>query len=101
MKNNKFNEIEELSERIRNAKKNTLENESASKDHNNANIAWRMVIELVSGMLIGFVIGYGLDYFFNSAPFFIITMSLLGFGAGIRTMMKTAAEIKTDIGQLK
>ena len=96
IKNNKFNQIEELSERINNAKNKTSENESASKDKNNANLAWRMVTELVSGMLIGFVIGYGLDYFFNTAPFLMIIISLLGFGAGVKTMMKTASEIKTD-----
>ncbi len=56
-------------------------------------VAWRMVIELVSGMLLGLSIGYGLDYVFGTIPIFLIVFSLLGFAGGVRTMMGTAREL--------
>jgi ATP synthase protein I len=86
--------LAELSKRIETAKNNGKYKTEKSENHKNASIAWRMVIELVIGMIIGFALGYGIDYIFNTAPLMIIIMSLFGFGAGIRTMMKTATELK-------
>lgn len=55
--------------------------------------AWRMVIELVTGMLVGLGIGYGLDLVFGTAPIFLIVFVLFGFAAGIKVMLGTAAEM--------
>lgn len=60
--------------------------------HKSISYVWRMVLELVIGMILGFGIGYGFDHWLGTAPIMIIVMSLFGFGAGIRTMMRTAAE---------
>ncbi len=62
--------------------------------HSQAHVAWRMVLELVVGLGIGFGIGFGLDAFFGTAPWLMIAFTLLGFAAGIRTMMHTAREIQ-------
>ncbi|MFB0993514.1 MAG: AtpZ/AtpI family protein [Paracoccaceae bacterium] len=56
-------------------------------------VAWRMVIELVSGMLLGLSIGYGLDVWFGTLPVFLVIFALLGFAAGVRTMLGTAREM--------
>lgn len=56
-------------------------------------VAWRMVIELVSGMVIGLGIGYGLDWAFGTLPVFLILLGLMGFIAGVRVMIRTAAEM--------
>ncbi len=55
--------------------------------------AWRMVIELVVGMGLGLAIGYGLDVVFGTKPLMMIVFVLLGFAAGIRVMLRTAAEL--------
>ena len=57
------------------------------------NDGWRMVIELVTGMLLGVSLGMGLDYLIGSKPIFLIIFSLLGFVAGVKTMMATAKKI--------
>ena len=64
--------------------------------HSNAGAAWRMVIELVTGMGVGFAIGYGLDSLFGTLPIFLVIFCLLGFAAGIRVMMQTANEAARD-----
>jgi ATP synthase protein I len=57
-------------------------------------VAWRMIIELVTGMVIGMGIGYGLDVLFGTLPVFLIIFALFGFAAGIKTMLRTADQMK-------
>ena len=52
-----------------------------------------MVIELVTGMLIGLSIGMALDYMTGMKPLFLIVLSLLGFMAGVKTMIATAKKM--------
>tara|TARA_B100000963_G_scaffold246901_1_gene216163 strand:- start:77 stop:370 length:294 start_codon:yes stop_codon:yes gene_type:complete len=57
------------------------------------NDGWRMVIELVTGMLLGVSLGMALDYIIGSEPIFLIIFSLLGFMAGVKTMISTAKKM--------
>ncbi|WBU63086.1 AtpZ/AtpI family protein [Paracoccus aerodenitrificans] len=61
---------------------------------NHAETAWRMVIELVSGLGIGFAIGFGLDSIFGTMPIFLILFLLVGLAAGIKVMLGTAEEMQ-------
>ena len=60
-------------------------------------LAWRMVIELVTGMFLGLAIGYGLDVLFGTKPIFLVIFALLGFAAGIRVMMRSAKQMAGQI----
>lgn len=62
----------------------------AGKAFSQGEVAWRMVIELVSGMLIGLSVGFGIDWWLETAPWFMIIFALFGFAAGIKTMLGTA-----------
>jgi ATP synthase protein I len=55
-----------------------------------------MVVELVTGMVLGLAIGFGLDVLFGTRPIFLVIFSLLGFGAGIRVMLGTARQMAKD-----
>jgi ATP synthase protein I len=57
-------------------------------------LGWRMVTELLAGMLIGLAIGYGLDSLFGTLPLFLVVFALLGFAAGVRTMLRSVGEVK-------
>ena len=63
------------------------------KGFSQGEVAWRMIIELVTGMLLGMGIGYGLDAVFNTLPLFLVIFSLIGFAAGIKTMLGTAKQL--------
>ncbi len=63
------------------------------KGFSQGEVAWRMVIELVTGMLLGMGIGYGLDVLFGTLPILLIIFSLLGFAAGIKTMLGSARQL--------
>ena len=63
-------------------------------DHySQANLAWRMVTELVAGLAIGFGIGYGLDRLLGTLPVFLVLFTMLGLAAGIKVMLRTAREL--------
>ncbi|KKM90720.1 hypothetical protein LCGC14_1235850 [marine sediment metagenome] len=68
----------------------------ADEHYSMANMAWRMVIELVAGLGIGFGIGYGLDVLFGTLPIFLVLFVFLGLAAGVKTMMRTAKEVQLD-----
>ena len=76
-----------------------LEEFKSKKEENRAkrpkvqNDGWRMVIELVTGMVLGVSLGMALDYIIGSEPLFLIVFSLLGFMAGVKTMIATAKKM--------
>lgn len=82
-----------LQARIDKAKAAAAPRRSAQEDkHRQVQLAWRMVIELVAGLIIGFGIGYALDLFFGTMPVFLVFFILAGFAAGVKTMLQSAKE---------
>lgn len=76
------------------AARKAVEPKGRSDEHfSQANQAWRMVIEMVSGLGLGFGIGYGLDVLFGTMPMLMVVFTLLGLAAGVKTMMRTADEM--------
>jgi ATP synthase protein I len=51
---------------------------------------YRLASEFVAGVLVGGLIGYGIDYLAGTLPLFLIVFLLLGFGAGILNMSRAA-----------
>lgn len=62
--------------------------------YSQAQLAWRMVIEMVAGLGIGFGIGYGLDAVLGTKPFLMVVFVLLGFVAGVKVMISSAKEVQ-------
>jgi ATP synthase protein I len=73
--------------------KESAERTNTVKGFSQGEVAWRMVIELVTGMLLGMAIGYGLDVLFGTLPVFLIIFSLFGFAAGVKTMLGSAKQL--------
>lgn len=74
------------------AKPKPVKSETA-KGFSQGEVAYRMVIELATGILLGVGIGYGLDVLIGTLPLFLAIFSLVGFAAGVRTMLGTAREV--------
>jgi ATP synthase protein I len=70
-----------------------VEPTTTAKGFSQGEVAWRMVIELATGIMLGTGIGYGLDVLFGTLPVLLVIFSLLGFAAGVRTMLGTAREL--------
>jgi ATP synthase protein I len=89
--------LKALEDRIAKAKGGEAQKPHTEEHYSQAHLAWRMVIELVSGLGIGFGIGYGLDWVFGTQPFLMVVFALLGFAAGVKTMIRSAREIQEKL----
>ncbi len=87
--------LRDLDARIAKARKeHEPEPPKTTDSHVMAQQGWRMVTELVAGLLIGLGIGWGLDAAFGTRPLFLVLFVLLGLAAGIRVMLRTASELQ-------
>jgi len=86
--------LRQLEARIAAAKGAQAPKSRVEEHHSQAQLAWRMVIELVAGLGIGFGIGYGLDYLLGTLPIFMVLFVMLGLAAGVKTMLRSAKEIQ-------
>jgi len=88
--------LAELEARIAKLRTKDAPKPHQEEHYSQAQLAWRMVIELVAGLLIGFGMGYGLDQLFGTIPIFLVIFTFLGLAAGVKTMMRSAEEIQKD-----
>ncbi|MEP3299638.1 MAG: AtpZ/AtpI family protein [Pseudoruegeria sp.] len=86
--------LQRLHDRIEGLKKTQDRPKEQEEHYSMAQHGWRMVIELVAGLGIGFGIGFGLDTLFGTMPLFLVLFILLGFVAGVKTMLRSANEIQ-------
>ena len=89
--------LRDLEERLSRLNAEPVKNPAMEK-YNQANLAWRMVTELVAGLGLGFGVGFGLDYLFGTKPFLMVLFIFLGLAAGVKTMMRTAGELNKTPG---
>jgi ATP synthase protein I len=95
MQDDPFHErLKRLEERIE-AARGPKPGEARSRSKAEASaLGWRMVTELLAGMLLGLAIGYGLDSLFGTLPVFLVVFALFGFAAGVRTMLRSVEEVR-------
>jgi len=86
--------LERLEKRIGALKAASTPRPEIEQHHAQAQLAWRMVIELVTGLGIGFGIGYWVDVLLGTLPIFLVLFVLLGLAAGVRVMLRTAREVQ-------
>jgi ATP synthase protein I len=85
-----------LEERLAQARKKGERTPGAMRGLSQGEAGWRMVIELATGMALGLGIGYGLDALLGTRPVLMVIFALLGFAAGVRTMLKTAQSLQAS-----
>jgi len=64
-----------------------------SNKYQTLSLAWRMVFELVLGVLIGGSIGYAFDWAFGTLPLMMLIFGGFGFAAGVKTMLASSREV--------
>lgn len=86
--------LKRLEERIDALKQSQAETPHVKEHYSQAQIGWRMVTELVAGLLVGFAIGWGLDWLFGTLPFLTVAFLFFGFAAGVKVMLRSAQELQ-------
>lgn len=90
--------LAELEERLQEARgKKTVRVQDGSQSQ--MGIAFRLVADLLAGVIVGGGIGWALDRVFGTSPFLLIVMFLVGAAAGMRNLMRTAREMNQRQGR--
>src|ERR1700686_5138211 len=58
-------------------------------------MALRVGAEFAAGVIVGAAIGWGVDKLFGTSPWGLIVFVILGFAAGVLTVMRSAGVVKT------
>ncbi len=55
---------------------------------------FRLATDLLAGVLAGFAIGWGLDYWLGTSPLFLLALIVLGMAAGILNVIRAAKSME-------
>ena len=64
-------------------------------------VGLRLSSELVAGVLVGALLGWGFDRFLSTSPWGLIVFLLLGFTAGVMNVMRSAGAMSKQSDRLK
>tara|TARA_B100000886_G_scaffold80333_1_gene52237 strand:+ start:134 stop:457 length:324 start_codon:yes stop_codon:yes gene_type:complete len=70
--------------------------ENVKKRGNSIGMAFRLSTELVSGIVVGSIMGWSLDKWLGSQPWFFLIFFILGIAAGIINVIKTAKNMNNE-----
>ena len=82
--------LKDLDQRLRQARGTEEQFDSSEQRGNALGLAFRLVTELVAGVVVGGVIGWSLDFWFGTTPWFLLIFFALGSLAGILNVVRTA-----------
>mgnify|MGYP001371525617 CR=1 FL=1 len=84
--------------RLRIAKKEILKKETNENEKRGLFMgsAFRLGTELVAAVVVGTIIGFILDNWFDTKPWFIITFFFLGAAAGMLNVIRTAKRMQKE-----
>ena len=84
---------EQLKDRLKNARKK-LKVEKENPQTSNIGQAFKLSTELVAAVLVGTIIGFILDNWFDTKPWLIIIFFFVGVVAGILNVIRSARKLQ-------
>ena len=84
---------ERLKDRLKNARKK-LKVEKENLQTSNIGQAFKLSTELVAAVLVGTIIGFILDNWFDTKPWLIIIFFFVGVVAGILNVIRSAKKLQ-------
>ena len=84
---------ERLKDRLKNARKK-LKVEKENPQTSNIGQAFKLSTELVAAVLVGTIIGFILDNWFDTKPWLIIIFYFVGVVAGILNVIRSAKKLQ-------
>jgi ATP synthase protein I len=79
--------VDELDSRLRQQRQNTAKpgpngGGRSGVSHRQTAVAYRVLVDMIAGLLVGGFLGYWLDRWLGFAPWGLVTLLILGFVAG-------------------
>ena len=84
---------EQLKDRLKNARKK-LKVDKENPQTSNIGQAFKLSTELVAAVLVGTIIGFILDNWFDTKPWLIIIFFFVGVVAGILNVIRSAKKLQ-------
>ena len=69
-----------------------------ASNHSGMGMALRLGADFVAGVVVGIALGWGFDRLFGTAPWGLIVFVLLGFAAGMLSVLRSAGVVKPGPG---
>ncbi|MBK8458652.1 MAG: AtpZ/AtpI family protein [Phyllobacteriaceae bacterium] len=93
--------LERLSQKLDDEKREQAVKDAPAVDTGNAALVFRFASEFVAGVLVGGLIGWGIDWALGTKPIAMIVFLLLGFAAALTNMVRVAkaAQAGVPVGQ--
>lgn len=92
-----------LAERIRKARSDRSASEAARTmrqgEMTGAGRGLRMASEIVAAVIVGAILGFGLDSLLGTRPLFLVVMFMVGFAAGVLNVVRAAADMNANAPQ--
>ena len=92
----KMKDIKELDSKIKNLSKKTRKVQSESTSNSSLGIAMKLSSEMVAAVFVASLIGYYLDKWLETEPFFLILLFFLGAITGILNVVRTSKMINKE-----
>jgi ATP synthase protein I len=85
----------DLEKRLASIRDDTVDAVKADTGQDRAGMARavKMSSDFVAGVLVGALLGWGIDHFAGTSPFGMIVFLLLGFCAGVLNLLRTAGVV--------
>lgn len=84
-------DLQELGSKLAQAR-HAYDEKHREKGPSSSSYGMRVGMDLVSGVAVGTGVGYALDAWLDTMPWFSLVCFCLGLAAGVRLMMETAAK---------
>lgn len=87
--------LERLNQKIAQSKteRAEAENPAPQTDKRQMAQAFRLSSEFIAAIVVGALLGYGIDAFFGTSPFGLLVFLLLGFAAGILNVLRAVGKV--------
>ena len=101
----KRSSLKDLDARLKAARKRQEEASGAAREKRAGStgmgVGFRLAIELVTALVVGVAIGYGLDRWLGTAPLFLIVFFFLGSAAGFLNVYRASSGQGYAVGYRK
>ncbi|UYN95705.1 MAG: AtpZ/AtpI family protein [Enhydrobacter sp.] len=92
---------DEIDARLREARRNVEKSapgkgEGSGMSHRQTAVAYRVLVDMIAGLLVGGFLGYWLDRWLGWAPWGLVTMLLVGFVAGANNAWRAIRSLQAD-----
>jgi ATP synthase protein I len=92
--------IDELDAQVKKAR-GTVEKprEPAAVSHRQTAVAYRVMVDMIAGLLVGGFLGYWLDRWLGWAPYGLIGCLIVGFAAGVNNAWRAIRVFSEDVAK--